>query len=200
MFPGVILQMTYWYRPDEMSLRLLLFCKFSQSLLNANNKADEYKTCLETFQVSFLVFLPSRSIQYPGRVVSRAGNGFSWRRGFSQLLPGWRSSFFFQTVRLQHVSKKKRIELTETMQFHLPLNGSRTRRRLSSKLVCLPTLLALPRQISTSARSLSLSRISACGCSPVSGRPSRLEPLVSASTSRPSSSASDLPASHGVSS
>jgi hypothetical protein len=26
-FPGVILQMTYWYRPDEMSLRLLYFCK-----------------------------------------------------------------------------------------------------------------------------------------------------------------------------
>jgi hypothetical protein len=28
-FPGVILQMTYWYRPDEMSLRLLYFCKQS---------------------------------------------------------------------------------------------------------------------------------------------------------------------------
>ena len=27
MFPGVILQMTYWYRPDEMSLRLLYFCE-----------------------------------------------------------------------------------------------------------------------------------------------------------------------------
>lgn len=27
MFPGVILQMTYWYRPDEMSLRLLYFCR-----------------------------------------------------------------------------------------------------------------------------------------------------------------------------
>ena len=26
MFPGVILQMTYWYRPDEMSVRLLYFC------------------------------------------------------------------------------------------------------------------------------------------------------------------------------
>lgn len=26
-FPGVILQMCYWYRPDEMSLRLLYFCK-----------------------------------------------------------------------------------------------------------------------------------------------------------------------------
>ncbi|KAH9904428.1 putative pantothenate transporter [Xylariomycetidae sp. FL2044] len=25
MFPGVLLQMTYWYRPDEMSLRLLYF-------------------------------------------------------------------------------------------------------------------------------------------------------------------------------
>ena len=27
MFPGVILQMTYWYRPDEMSVRLLYFCE-----------------------------------------------------------------------------------------------------------------------------------------------------------------------------
>ncbi|KAF1936589.1 MFS general substrate transporter [Clathrospora elynae] len=26
MFPGVILQMCYWYRPDEMSVRLLYFC------------------------------------------------------------------------------------------------------------------------------------------------------------------------------
>lgn len=30
MFPGVILQMTYWYRPDEMSIRLLYFCKQHQ--------------------------------------------------------------------------------------------------------------------------------------------------------------------------
>ena len=29
MFPGVILQMTYFYRPDEMSLRLLYFCRCS---------------------------------------------------------------------------------------------------------------------------------------------------------------------------
>lgn len=28
MFPGVILQLCYWYRPDEMSLRLLYFCMF----------------------------------------------------------------------------------------------------------------------------------------------------------------------------
>lgn len=27
MFPGVILQMCYWYRPDEMSIRLLYFCE-----------------------------------------------------------------------------------------------------------------------------------------------------------------------------
>jgi hypothetical protein len=27
MFPGVILQLSYWYRPDEMSVRLLYFCK-----------------------------------------------------------------------------------------------------------------------------------------------------------------------------
>ncbi|KAJ0351250.1 hypothetical protein KNSL1_003385 [Colletotrichum chrysophilum] len=29
MFPGVILQMTYWYRPDEMSIRLLYFWNLS---------------------------------------------------------------------------------------------------------------------------------------------------------------------------
>lgn len=32
MFPGVILQMTYWYRPDEMSIRLLYFCKWRNPL------------------------------------------------------------------------------------------------------------------------------------------------------------------------
>lgn len=32
MFPGVILQMCYWYRPDEMSLRLLYFCRFCSIL------------------------------------------------------------------------------------------------------------------------------------------------------------------------
>ncbi|KAJ2980283.1 hypothetical protein NUW58_g6984 [Xylaria curta] len=32
MFPGVILQMTYWYRPDEMSLRLLYFCQSTYHL------------------------------------------------------------------------------------------------------------------------------------------------------------------------
>ena len=33
MFPGVILQMCYWYRPDEMSVRLLYFCESIQSLV-----------------------------------------------------------------------------------------------------------------------------------------------------------------------
>lgn len=28
MFPGVVLQMCYWYRPDEMSVRLLYFCQY----------------------------------------------------------------------------------------------------------------------------------------------------------------------------
>lgn len=27
MFPAVISQLTYWYRPDELSMRLLYFCK-----------------------------------------------------------------------------------------------------------------------------------------------------------------------------
>ena len=32
MFPAVILQMTYWYRPDEMSIRLLYFCTLQHPL------------------------------------------------------------------------------------------------------------------------------------------------------------------------
>ena len=28
MFPGVILHLTYWYRADEMSIRLLYFCSY----------------------------------------------------------------------------------------------------------------------------------------------------------------------------
>ena len=32
LFPGVIYQMTYWYRPDEMALRLLYFCKLMMKL------------------------------------------------------------------------------------------------------------------------------------------------------------------------
>jgi hypothetical protein len=27
-FPAVISQLTYWYRPDELSMRLLYFCEF----------------------------------------------------------------------------------------------------------------------------------------------------------------------------
>lgn len=27
MFPGIILQMTYWYRADEMTIRMLIFCE-----------------------------------------------------------------------------------------------------------------------------------------------------------------------------
>lgn len=31
-FAGILLQMCYWYRPDEMSLRLLYFCEFTAVL------------------------------------------------------------------------------------------------------------------------------------------------------------------------
>lgn len=29
MFPGVILHLSYWYRADEMTMRLLWFCTLS---------------------------------------------------------------------------------------------------------------------------------------------------------------------------
>jgi Major Facilitator Superfamily len=45
MFPGVILQMTYWYRPDEMSLRLLYFCEctpINGSMDNSSHLSHRY--------------------------------------------------------------------------------------------------------------------------------------------------------------
>ncbi|KAJ3941441.1 uncharacterized protein N0V96_008149 [Colletotrichum fioriniae] len=39
MFPGVILQMTYWYRPDEMSIRLLYFFPPTAKWLSEKEKA-----------------------------------------------------------------------------------------------------------------------------------------------------------------
>jgi len=32
MFPAVISQLTYWYRPDELSMRLLYFCEYTASV------------------------------------------------------------------------------------------------------------------------------------------------------------------------
>ena len=44
-FPGVILQMTYWYRPDEMSLRLLYFCKLHKICSQIDSRC--MKPCLQ---------------------------------------------------------------------------------------------------------------------------------------------------------
>lgn len=41
MFPGVILQMTYWYRPDEMSIRLLYFCEVHRLQARYPAKTDK---------------------------------------------------------------------------------------------------------------------------------------------------------------
>jgi hypothetical protein len=44
MFPGVILQMCYWYRPDEMSVRLLYFCQsqiYPQALLKLRANSSQ---------------------------------------------------------------------------------------------------------------------------------------------------------------
>lgn len=42
MFPGIILHMTYWYRPDEMSLRLFYLCKYTtQTLVVEPGQGDQ---------------------------------------------------------------------------------------------------------------------------------------------------------------
>ncbi|KAH8895549.1 MFS general substrate transporter [Thozetella sp. PMI_491] len=56
MFPGVILQMTYWYRPDEMSVRLLYFCEPTWTLIPILASLTGAATVIFGFIVYF--FLP----------------------------------------------------------------------------------------------------------------------------------------------
>lgn len=81
MFPGVILQMTYWYRPDEMSIRLLYFCTFLStnqqqaklkwlSLTQKNNKIVS-----EVFPVSSAGSWLLRLILPRDTAICPAGNG-----------------------------------------------------------------------------------------------------------------------------
>ena len=37
MFPGIILQLSYWYRPDEIAVRLIWICKYIGSRYMASS-------------------------------------------------------------------------------------------------------------------------------------------------------------------
>lgn len=75
MFPGVILQMTYWYRPDEMSIRLLYFCE----QLNLISFMTVRLTLLQTSSATYLEYSAAFSLlpltQFLGPRDSLAGNG-----------------------------------------------------------------------------------------------------------------------------
>jgi hypothetical protein len=40
MFPAVISQLTYWYRPDELSMRLLYFCEYLRRRCPDDRRTD----------------------------------------------------------------------------------------------------------------------------------------------------------------
>ena len=76
MFPGVILQMTYWYRPDEMSVRLLYFCESAPALWHSRGVLTQ-QTFSETFPEYSAASSPLLLTRYPVRAVCRAGSGCS---------------------------------------------------------------------------------------------------------------------------
>lgn len=68
--------MTYWYRPDEMSLRLLYFCKLhSNHAREESSLTRDIKIFVETCQVSSVVFLPMHLTLYLGQQGFLDGNG-----------------------------------------------------------------------------------------------------------------------------
>jgi hypothetical protein len=78
-FPGVILQMTYWYRPDEMSLRLLYFCTlFHTPDQSRDTTANQRQISAETFRTYSVVFLPTALTLYLAQLVCLDGNGKQW--------------------------------------------------------------------------------------------------------------------------
>jgi hypothetical protein len=84
MFPGVILQMCYWYRPDEMSLRLLYFCIFisfsSRSIILLTNR----KMPLEISPKLLAEFLHMALTPYLAGAASLDGNGKNRALHFSR--------------------------------------------------------------------------------------------------------------------
>jgi hypothetical protein len=43
MFPAVISQLTYWYRPDELSMRLLYFCELNMQIMNQSKQRTDLR-------------------------------------------------------------------------------------------------------------------------------------------------------------
>ncbi|KAJ5703125.1 hypothetical protein N7488_010673 [Penicillium malachiteum] len=82
-FPGVILQMTYWYRPDEMSLRLLYFCMFTlnRPMYRCGPHFSAYNSeqiSVATVPVSSVVSLHTPLTPYLVLVDSLGGSGKSF--------------------------------------------------------------------------------------------------------------------------
>jgi hypothetical protein len=76
MFPGVILQMTYWYRPDEMSIRLLYFCAQNIPFAIIVQPNDREQTSSATFLASSVESLHLHLTQCLAPAVCQDGNGF----------------------------------------------------------------------------------------------------------------------------
>lgn len=80
MFPGVILQMCYWYRPDEMSVRLLYFCKCIHNF-----------TLSKSYELTQVDVLGNLSGVFSG-VLAYAFSHVDGARGIS----GWQWLFIFE--------------------------------------------------------------------------------------------------------
>lgn len=70
--------MVYWYRPDEMSLRLLYFCGFT-ALLYSLHYSYSFKISVAILLVSSAAYWLLHLITRLGLLGFRAGNGESLR-------------------------------------------------------------------------------------------------------------------------
>jgi hypothetical protein len=139
MFPGVILQMTYWYRPDEMSLRLLYFCKRSTFCYEYSPTNDAVLDMLGSFSTAI-----SGVLAYAFSFASGRGglSGWQWLflvEGIFTVLFGIALYFILPDCEYSLLSS---WTCTETvLQFHPQQGGLQKRRKLLYKLDFHPTHL-----------------------------------------------------------
>ena len=149
MFPGVLLQMVYWYRPDEMSIRLLYFYalgNFSQVISGVLAYAFDTisgRDGLSGWQwydrlISLGILADADRLFLVEGVITIA-----YGVALFFILPDCECTLFDNSAHLTN------------WQFPNKRSGSRRRRKLSFKHVYRVMLLELKSSTSTSAKSLS---------------------------------------------
>ena len=147
MFPGIILQLSYWYRPDEIAVRCVWICKY-QIRGTVVAVANIHKMLLAMFPALSAVCWPMASTVSPETEAFRVGNGFSqWRESSLYFC----LSLYFCSCRIvsSTLSLPRSIDSdlsSDASQSQVTQSGCRRWKAHSYRHVCHKTLRDRPRK------------------------------------------------------